>query len=83
MVMATMTEDELANARSHLSQSIREHDKNSKFNVSISYGYALKQHNPQAIIIDLAKIADKEMYKQKALFYSESGVDRRKRSTTK
>lgn len=79
VVLASMTEDEVAEARSLLSHEIREHNKDSQFNTSVSYGCSSKNKNPQAAIDELAKMADKEMYKQKAMYYSASGVDRRKK----
>ena len=61
-------------------QTLKEHNKNSRFKTSISYGCASKKQSPQSNVDELAQEADKEMYKQKAMYYSASGADRRRRN---
>lgn len=44
---------------------------------TVSYGYVVNSEFPQMTIQELAKIADKRMYQNKASFYARTGVDRR------
>lgn len=46
-------------------------------NLAMSCGYATKAEFPSATIGELAKIAEKRMYAQKAQYYSQRGIDRR------
>lgn len=49
--------------------------KNSK--LSVSYGYVTKQEQPDIVIEDMARLADKRMYQAKASYYQNQGTDRR------
>lgn len=57
-------EDELSNWKGRLIESVH-----------VSCGYVLKNENLSAI--EIAKMADERMYRDKALFYQRQGVDRR------
>lgn len=46
-------------------------------NMSISAGHACKVDYPDANIDELAKLADERMYKAKAEYYKNNGLDRR------
>ena len=43
-------------------------------------GYATKKENPSMNIQQLCKLADSQMYKAKAEFYKNSGIERRRRN---
>lgn len=45
--------------------------------VSVSYGYVLRKEHPDMPILEVEKLADKNMYLAKRLHYSSIGVDRR------
>ena len=45
--------------------------------LSLSVGYATKQEFTKETVKDMAKIADERMYKAKAEYYSQKGIDRR------
>lgn len=45
--------------------------------LSLSAGYVPKQDCEGETILDIAKIADKRMYKAKSMYYSKKGIDRR------
>ncbi len=45
--------------------------------LSVSVGYVAKQEFKEETILDIAKIADKRMYKAKSAYYAKKGVDRR------
>ena len=45
--------------------------------ISISIGVASKKEFPDITLRELSKIADQRMYKEKTLFYSKKGTDRR------
>lgn len=45
--------------------------------LSISYGHASKAEFPEMSIDELAQVADKRMYHNKAAYYSSRGIDRR------
>ncbi|MDO5155753.1 MAG: GGDEF domain-containing protein [Eubacteriales bacterium] len=45
--------------------------------LSFSIGYATKQEFPNETVVEIAKIADERMYKDKEQYYSKKGVDRR------
>ncbi|MDO5155920.1 MAG: diguanylate cyclase [Eubacteriales bacterium] len=47
--------------------------------LSISYGYASAKEYPSLTIRELAAEADKRMYENKAAYYAQSGIERRKR----
>lgn len=47
--------------------------------LSISYGYATAKEYPSLSIRELAAEADKRMYENKAAYYTQSGIERRKR----
>ena len=44
----------------------------------MSVGYAAFKDNPRASIDDLEHKADADMYAEKAKYYKESGIDRRR-----
>jgi diguanylate cyclase (GGDEF)-like protein len=46
--------------------------------VTLSIGYAVHKDNPDASLADLEHIADEDMYVQKAKYYKERGIDRRR-----
>ncbi len=46
--------------------------------VTLSIGYASHKDNPDAKLEDLERIADEDMYSEKARFYEERGIDRRR-----
>ncbi|MCR4791958.1 MAG: diguanylate cyclase [Lachnospiraceae bacterium] len=46
--------------------------------VTLSIGYAAHKDNPDATLVDLEHIADEDMYAQKAKYYKERGIDRRR-----
>ena len=48
--------------------------------IQISIGYASKKENPSMDIKQLCKLADSQMYKAKAEFYKNSGIERRRRN---
>ena len=48
--------------------------------LSLSIGYAALADDPDATLAALEKKADSEMYRDKAAYYSERGVDRRRRT---
>ena len=45
--------------------------------LSLSVGYVTKREFEEETILDIAKIADKRMYKAKSMYYSRKGIDRR------
>lgn len=45
--------------------------------LSLSYGYATKEEFPTLTVVEIAKIADKRMYEDKARYYAKRGIDRR------
>lgn len=45
--------------------------------LSLSVGYVTKDECESDTILDIAKIADKRMYKAKSAYYSKKGIDRR------
>lgn len=45
--------------------------------LSISVGYAAKSEYPEETVLEIAKHADEEMYKDKSKHYREKGIDRR------
>lgn len=45
----------------------------------VSLGSASRKEYPDASILELSRIADRKMYESKALYYRNSGIDRRKR----
>lgn len=47
--------------------------------LSLSIGLAAHQSNPDSTFLELLKIADNEMYKDKNAYYARTGKDRRKR----
>ena len=50
--------------------------------IQISIGYASKKENPSMDIKQLCKLADSQMYKAKAEFYKNSGIERRRRNNS-
>ena len=50
--------------------------------IQISIGYASKKENPSMNIKQLCKLADSQMYKTKAEFYKNSGIERRRRNNS-
>ena len=46
--------------------------------VSISVGFATHKEHPEADVRELERIADRQMYEDKARYYEETGKDRRK-----
>ena len=46
--------------------------------VTLSIGYAVHKDKPDATLSDLEHIADEDMYVQKAKYYKERGIDRRR-----
>ena len=46
--------------------------------MTISYGYVFSSEKKWDNIYDIAKAADERMYKNKARYYQENGIDRRK-----
>jgi diguanylate cyclase (GGDEF)-like protein len=46
--------------------------------VTLSIGYASHKDNPDAKLEDLERIADEDMYSEKARFYEERGINRRR-----
>lgn len=45
--------------------------------LSLSAGYVTKREFKEETILDMAKIADKRMYKAKSAYYAKKGIDRR------
>ena len=45
--------------------------------LALSVGYITRQECKEETILDIAKIADKRMYKAKAAYYTKKGIDRR------
>lgn len=48
--------------------------------ISLSVGYASYRANSGSSVVDLERIADADMYKEKERYYRESGLDRRRRN---
>ena len=46
--------------------------------ITMSVGYAVHRDNAEASIDDLEHKADADMYAEKARYYKESGIDRRR-----
>lgn len=47
--------------------------------LSVSYGVVNRTEFPGASMVEIAKIADDRMYKNKSEFYKKAGIDRRRR----
>ena len=46
--------------------------------ISLSVGYAAYKDKPGSTVDELERIADSDMYKEKAKYYKEKGIERRK-----
>lgn len=46
--------------------------------ISLSIGYAVHKDKPEASLEELERIADEDMYSEKAKYYKEKGIDRRR-----
>lgn len=79
VALLNMTQEELENARREVKRKVEEHNTSSEIKISVSVGFATLRQNEQLGFDELAQMADKAMYEQKARYYSETGKDRRKR----
>ncbi|MCR5175616.1 MAG: GGDEF domain-containing protein [Anaerovibrio sp.] len=61
----------------HLEHLVKEWHGSLVDKISISYGYVTKEECHGKTIYEMAKLADKKMYKSKEEYYSQKGVDRR------
>lgn len=75
--MVYANSDMLRNIKDNLDGSVMQWEGNHVKKLSLSCGYASVIEFPDKGIEDLAKIADKKMYKSKALYYEKEGMDRR------
>ncbi len=77
VALLSVTKDEFEGAKTFFEQSIEEYNKNGEVQVSVSMGFSEFGPKENVGLVELARQADKMMYAQKALYYSESGRERR------
>lgn len=73
------TKEQLSCIKSDLENTVNEWQGEMAKELSISTGYVTKREFPNQKVIELAKIADERMYKDKEEYYCHKGIDRRGR----
>lgn len=69
--------ENLAEIRANLANEVKNWRGQLVPTVSLSCGFASESDYPEASIHDLVKLADKDMYEDKARYYRTKGIDRR------
>lgn len=77
MVIARCDEEKLQTILTNFESTINNWTGTLVSKLSVSYGYSVSRENPTMSIRDLASVADKNMYKNKAEYYRQNGKDRR------
>lgn len=77
VVMFFADEEHFQIAVDDLEKAIKEWKGELASSLTISVGYASKREFQKETVLEMAKIADQRMYKAKAEYYSNKGLDRR------
>ena len=80
--VAFIQTDDIQLLEQQVSVRIKEWKGEAIASIQISIGYASKKENPSMNIHQLCKLADSQMYKEKAEFYKNSGIERRRRNNS-
>lgn len=80
--VAFIQTDDIQLLEQQVSMRIKEWKGEAIASIQISIGYASKKENPSMNIHQLCKLADSQMYKEKAEFYKDSGIERRRRNNS-
>lgn len=78
--VAFIKTDDINGLEQQASKRMKEWKGEAIDSIQISMGYATKKENPSMNIQQLCKLADSQMYKAKAEFYKNSGIERRRRN---
>ena len=78
--IAFIKTDDINGLEQQASKRMKEWKGEAIDSIQISMGYATKKENPSMNIQQLCKLADSQMYKAKAEFYKNSGIERRRRN---
>lgn len=69
--------DKLKKIKEDFEQTIQKWTGKLVTELRISAGYVTKKENPNLSIVEIIKLADQRMYKEKSLYYTSRGIDRR------
>lgn len=79
--VAFIKTDDIKSLEQQVTKRMQEWKGDAIDSIQISMGYATKKENPSMNIKQLCKLADSQMYKAKAEFYKNSGIERRRRNS--
>ena len=77
-ILMDATQEEADAKLAGFDEIMKERSSAYDFDVSASYGYAIRSDGQEITIGELAKTADRNMYEAKNRYYKERGIDRRK-----
>ena len=80
--VAFIQTDDINSLEQQVTKRMKEWKGDAIDSIQISIGYASKKENPSMNIKQLCKLADSQMYKTKAEFYKNSGIERRRRNNS-
>ena len=78
MAIVSCDEVQLKKIFAQFDSQIKSWTGNLVTSLSISYGYASSKDYPGSSVRELAAVADKRMYENKAAYYIQNGIERRK-----